>query len=54
MTKHDKLKREALLEEENLTSRVKVACNNALISDLRGFCKYSVAKFSDCLEKRPI
>ena len=54
MTKHDKLKREALLEEENLTSRIKVACNNALISDLCGFCRYSVAKFSDCLEKRPI
>ncbi|KAG1058075.1 hypothetical protein G6F43_000110 [Rhizopus delemar] len=49
-----KLKREALLEEETLTSRIKVACNNVLISDLRGFCKYSVAKFSDCLEKRPI
>ncbi|KAG1606564.1 hypothetical protein G6F46_012921 [Rhizopus delemar] len=49
-----KLKREALLEEETLTSRIKVACNNVLISDLRGFCKYSVAKFSDCLEKKPM
>ena len=46
-----KLKREALLEEETLTSRIKFACNNVLISDLRDFCKYSVAKFSDCLKK---
>jgi hypothetical protein len=49
-----KLKREALLEEETLTSRIKVTCNNVLIIDLRGFCKYSIAKLSDCLEKRPI
>ncbi|KAG1472540.1 hypothetical protein G6F56_001477 [Rhizopus delemar] len=49
-----KLKRETLLEEETLTSRLRVACNNVLISDLRGFCRYSVTKFSDCLEKRPI
>ncbi|KAG1141000.1 hypothetical protein G6F37_005905 [Rhizopus arrhizus] len=49
-----KLKREAILEEETLTSRIKVACNNVLISDLRGFCKYSVTRFSDCLKKRPI
>ncbi|KAG1053175.1 hypothetical protein G6F43_004726 [Rhizopus delemar] len=49
-----KLKREALLEEKTLTSRIKVACNNVLISNLCGFFKYSVAKFSDCLEKRPI
>ena len=49
-----KLKREALLKKETLTSRIKVAYNNVLISDLRGFCKYSIAKLSDCLEKRPI
>ena len=49
-----KLKREALLEEEILISRIKFTCNNVLISDLRGFCKYSVAKFSGCLEKSPI
>ncbi|KAG1152122.1 hypothetical protein G6F37_000664 [Rhizopus arrhizus] len=49
-----KLKREAFLEEETLTSRIKAACNNVLISDLRDFCKYSVAKLSDCLEKRLI
>jgi transposase len=48
-----KLKREALLEEETLTSRIKVACNNVLISDLHGFCKYSVTKSSDCLKKDP-
>ncbi|EIE80821.1 hypothetical protein RO3G_05526 [Rhizopus delemar RA 99-880] len=49
-----KLKREALLQEETLTSRIKEACNSVLISDLKGFCRYSQKKFDDCLERKPI
>ncbi|EIE90456.1 hypothetical protein RO3G_15167 [Rhizopus delemar RA 99-880] len=49
-----KLKREALLQEETLTSRIKEACNSVLISDLKGFCRYSQKKFDNCLERKPI
>lgn len=48
-----KLKREALLQEETLTSRIKDACNSVLIDDLKGFCRYSQKKFNDCLEHKP-
>lgn len=49
-----KLKREKLLKEETLTSRITEACNNIYISDLQGFCRYSVSKFNDCLEGKPL
>jgi transposase len=49
-----KLKRERLLEEETLATRIQDACNSVLVSDLRGFCKYSVDRFADCLERRPL
>ena len=49
-----KLKREQLLEEETLTIRIQMAYNQILIGDFRGFCKYSTAKFDDCLNRRPI
>lgn len=49
-----KLKRDRLLEEENLVTRIRDACNSILISDLQGFCRYSAAKFSDCLDRKPI
>ncbi|KAG1054711.1 hypothetical protein G6F43_003288 [Rhizopus delemar] len=49
-----KLKREQLLEEETLTARIQMACNQILIGDLRGFCKYSTVKFVDCMSRRPI
>jgi transposase len=42
-----KLKREALLEEETLSSRVSDACNKVLISDLQGFCRYSYSRSED-------
>lgn len=41
-----KLKREQLLEEEILTNRIQMACNQVLVSDLKGFCKYSIARFA--------
>ena len=49
-----KLKREQLLEEETLTSRIADACNRILYSNLQGFCRYSAAKFEDCLNRKPI
>lgn len=49
-----KLKRETLLSEETLTSRIQDACNRVLLSDLKGFCRYSVSKFSDCIERKPL
>ena len=48
-----KLKREQLLEE-TLTTRIQMACNQILIGDLLGFCKYSIEKFDECLNKTPI
>lgn len=49
-----KLKRHRLLEEETLTSRIRDACNEVYFSDLKGFCKYSVSKFDDCLQRKPL
>jgi hypothetical protein len=49
---HTKIKID--LGQETLTSRIRDACNNVLISDLRGFCEYFVAKFSECLQRKPI
>ena len=49
-----KLKRVKLLDEETLTMRIRDACNNVLISDLQGFCRYSTKKFDDCLDGKPI
>lgn len=49
-----KLKRETLLDEETLTSRIQDACNRVLLSDLQGFFRYSVSKFSDCLDHKLI
>ncbi|KAG1473660.1 hypothetical protein G6F56_000829 [Rhizopus delemar] len=49
-----KLKREQLLEEETLTSRIADVCNRILYRNLQGFCRYSAAKFEDCLNRKPI
>ncbi|KAG1415261.1 hypothetical protein G6F58_006563 [Rhizopus delemar] len=49
-----KLKREPLLENETLTSRIRDACNSVLQSDLQGFCRYSVQKFDACLNREPL
>ncbi|CEP16997.1 hypothetical protein [Parasitella parasitica] len=49
-----KLKRETLLKEETLTTRITEACNNIYISDLQSFCQYSAARFKDCLDEKPL
>lgn len=49
-----KVKREALLEEETLSSKIRDVCNKILISDLQDFCRSSVAKFEVCLNRQPL
>lgn len=49
-----KVKRETFLEEETLSSKIREACNQVLTSDLQGFCRSSVARFEDCLNRKPI
>ncbi|KAG1437079.1 hypothetical protein G6F56_013278 [Rhizopus delemar] len=49
-----KLKRQKLLKEETLSSRIGEACNNIFLSDLQGFCRYSVSKFQACLDGEPL
>lgn len=50
----NKLKRETLLSEETLTSRIQDTCNRVFLSDLKGFCRYSVSKFNDFVEYKHI
>lgn len=50
----NKLKREKLLKEETLSSRIAEASNSICLSDLKGFCRYSVTKFQDCLDGKPL
>lgn len=49
-----KFKREELLQEETLSSRIGDACNRILLSDLQEFCRYSVARFEECLNSKPM
>lgn len=49
-----KLKWEKLLEQETLTSRIADATYSILIEDYEGFCRYSAARITDCLDKRPL
>jgi hypothetical protein len=49
-----KMKREELLQEETLSSRIRDACNSILLSDLKGFCRYSMTRFEDCLNRKHI
>lgn len=49
-----KVKREALLKEETLSSKIRDACNQVLPSDLQGSCRYSVARFDNCLNRKPL
>lgn len=46
-----KIKRERLLKEENLSSIITGACNNASLEDLKGFCSYLNSKLQVCLNK---
>lgn len=49
-----KLKRKKLLVTETLNMRITEACQNVLISDLKGFCRYSASKFETCLNIDPL
>lgn len=49
-----KLKRQKLLKEKTLSSRIGEACNNIFLSDLQGFCRYSVSKLQACLDGEPL
>lgn len=49
-----KFKREKLLETETFNIRITEACQNLLISDLKGFCRYSASKFETCSNKDPL
>ncbi|KAI7876055.1 hypothetical protein K492DRAFT_135768 [Lichtheimia hyalospora FSU 10163] len=49
-----KLKREKLLDDETLSSRIADACNHIYISDCEGFCRYSAARLDDCMKKAPL
>ncbi|KAI8085376.1 hypothetical protein BDF21DRAFT_336553, partial [Thamnidium elegans] len=49
-----KLKREELLSEKTLTSRIGVACNGIFLIDLEEVCRYSQSKFDDCLNILPL
>jgi hypothetical protein len=41
-----------LLQSKTVTSRISEACNNVLINDLQGFCRYSTSKFDNYLNKQ--
>jgi hypothetical protein len=45
-----KVKKHRLLDEETLTTRIRDASNQVLISDLQGFCRSSMSRFQDCLD----
>jgi transposase len=47
-----KVKKHKLLDEETLTSRIRDACNQVLIGDLQGFCRSSIRRFQDCLDRK--
>ena len=48
-----KMKRDRLMTEENLSSRIADACNDVLISDLYGFCSHSKRQIINCFNKTP-
>ncbi|KAG2226178.1 hypothetical protein INT45_003323 [Circinella minor] len=48
-----KMKRDRLMNEENLSSRITDACNDILISDLNDFCNHSKRQIVNCYNKTP-
>ncbi|KAG1446092.1 hypothetical protein G6F46_011913 [Rhizopus delemar] len=48
-----KMKRDQLMTEENLSSRIADACNDVLISDLYSFCSHSKRQIINCCTKTP-
>lgn len=49
-----KIKRNNLLDEETLSSRIGEACNRVSVDSLRGFINYYISRFDNCLNKVPI
>ncbi|KAG0735409.1 hypothetical protein G6F57_014291 [Rhizopus arrhizus] len=47
------MKRDRLMSEENLSSRIGDACNAVLISDLYSFCSHSKRQIIKCYNKTP-
>lgn len=48
-----KMKRDRLMNEENLSSRIGDACNDVLISGLYAFCNHSKRQIINCYNKTP-
>jgi transposase len=46
-----RMKRERMLSEETLASRVTDACNKIYLKDLQGFCRHSHSNLEVCLNK---
>lgn len=49
-----RLKRDRMMSEENLSSRIADACNQVLISDLYGFANHSKHQIRNCFNKTPM
>lgn len=47
-------KRNLLMKDETLSTRISEACNMVTHKDLQGYARYSAARFSDCLKKSPM
>lgn len=48
------VKREFMLKKDTLPAVIADSINNVLPSSFEGFARYSVKRFSDCLNGRPI
>jgi transposase len=48
------VKREFVLKKDNLPKHIKVGTENIPESAFRGFARYSVKRFNDCLNLQPI
>ncbi|KAI8063816.1 hypothetical protein BC940DRAFT_227567, partial [Gongronella butleri] len=49
-----KVRRDELKNNELLSHRVKAACNNVSINDLRAFIGHSAARINDCFSRTPM
>lgn len=49
-----KIKRQFVLEKHTLPQKICDACNDVPVSAFQGFARYSVKRFDDCLNGRPI
>ena len=49
-----KMRREELLEEEPVSSRIRDPYNNMAMNHYEDYCRYAMAKLEDCLNKSPV